>query len=170
MRAFMRSALFATTLAALALTACGKDIGDSCVLATDCDPNGTRTCDLSQKEGYCTILGCDFDTCPDNSACIRFFSGDFDNLTCNQATEDQPGGTNDCDLDELCDLEGHCVPRSSEVRYCMATCSNNGDCRDGYECRDLELMKKDGGEPVLAPGVPVDEHAPKFCAAKPPST
>ena len=73
--------------------------------------------------------------------------------------------TNDqCTLDELCSLEGHCVPRSSEVRYCMATCGSNGDCRDGYECRDLELMIEHGGEPVLAPGVAVDESAPKFCA------
>jgi hypothetical protein len=51
----------------------------------------------------------------------------------------------------------------------MLKCSTSSDCRDGYECRDLTLMREHGGEPVLAPGVPVDEHAPKFCASKPPS-
>ena len=86
-----------------------------------------------------------------------------------------------CSLDELCSIEGavdpiqsHCVPRSSEIRYCMRTCDSDGDCRDGYECRDLAKMKAHGGEPVLAPsltpGAPrpvVDENSPKFCAAAP---
>ena len=61
-----------------------------------------------------------------------------------------------------------CVPRSSEVRYCMKTCESSGDCRDGYECRDLDLMRAHGGEPVLAPGVPIDASSPKFCAIAPP--
>ena len=149
----MRSLLVAIALLA---GACGKNIGDSCIISSDCDPNGTRYCDVSSKSGYCTILGCDYNTCPDSAACIRFFTGSFENRAC--MTNDQ------CTLDELCSLEGHCVPRSSEVRYCMATCGSNGDCRDGYECRDLELMIEHGGEPVLAPGVAVDESAPKFCA------
>jgi hypothetical protein len=154
-------------LACLLAAGCGKQIGDACIVSSDCDPNGQRQCDTSQKEGYCTIQGCDFDTCPEEAACIRFFTGQFDNKTCGPTTEDI--STDNCSLDELCDLEGHCVARSSEVRFCMLKCSSNGDCRDGYECRDLTLMKEHGGEPVLAPGVPVDEHAPKFCAAKPAS-
>jgi hypothetical protein len=154
-------------LACLLAAGCGKQIGDACIVSSDCDPNGQRQCDTSQKEGYCTIQGCDFDTCPEEAACIRFFTGQFDNKTCDPTTEDI--STDNCSLDELCDLEGHCVARSSEVRFCMLKCSSNGDCRDGYECRDLTLMKEHGGEPVLAPGVPVDEHAPKFCAAKPAS-
>ena len=51
----------------------------------------------------------------------------------------------------------------------MKTCSSGGDCRGGYECRNLEKMISHGGEPVLAPGVPVDDKAPKFCAAAPAS-
>lgn len=154
-------------LVAMLAAGCGKQIGDACIVSSDCDPNGQRMCDTSQKEGYCTIQGCDYDTCPQEAACIRFFTGQFDNKTCDPTTEDKT--TDNCSLDELCDLEGHCVARSSELRYCMLKCSSNGDCRDGYECRDLTLMKEHGGEPVLAPGVPVDEHAPKFCAAKPAS-
>jgi len=145
---------------ALVLAAgCGSEIGDSCILSSDCDPNGERYCDASSKEGYCTIQGCGFDTCPEEAACIRFFTGNFTNREC--TTQNQ------CTLDELCSLEGHCVPRSSEVRYCMKTCGDNGDCRDGYECRDLDLMKEHGGEPVLGPGVVIDSSAPKFCAPAP---
>jgi hypothetical protein len=162
MRPFMRLLLIAALAAG-----CGKEIGDACILATDCDPQGGRQCDLSAHEGYCTIMGCDYNTCPTEAACIRFFTGEFENKPCDPTTEDQPGGTDDCSFDELCDLEMHCVPRASEVRYCMRTCQSDGDCRDGYECRTLELMKEHGGEPVLAPGVPVDDSAPKFCAAKP---
>lgn len=151
---------------------CGKQIGDACVLSTDCDPNGTRECDADpvEKGGYCTIQGCDYDTCPGDSECVRFFTGQFDNRPCVQATEDVgSAGTNDCSPDELCDLDDHCAARSSEVRYCMATCQSAGDCRDGYECRDLELMKDHGGEPILPPGQVVDATSPKFCASLPPS-
>jgi hypothetical protein len=152
---------------AMLAAGCGKSIGDACIVSSDCDPNGMRICDTSQRDGYCTIQGCDYDTCPSEATCVRFFTGQFDNKLCNPATEDVT--TDDCSLDELCDLEGHCVARSSEVRYCMLKCSSNGDCRSGYECRDLMLMEQDGGEPVLKPGVPIDEHAPKFCAPKPAS-
>jgi hypothetical protein len=148
-------------LAALALcglAACGKEIGDACIVSSDCDTNGLRTCDISQKEGYCTIQGCDYSTCPDEAACIRFFTGGFANKSC-----DDPG----CSLDELCDLNNRCVPRSAEIRYCMKTCDTDDDCRDGYECRDLKLMREHGGEPELAPGVPIDKNAPKFCAIAP---
>lgn len=154
----MRSALFVAMLLA---AGCGNEIGDACVLGTDCDPDGTRQCDTSQKEGYCTIQGCDYNTCPAEAVCIRFFTGDFINRPC--------ASTAECSLDELCSIDGHCVPRSSEVRYCMRECDSNDDCRDGYECRDLELMQAHGGEPVLQPGRAVDSTAPKFCAVAPAS-
>jgi hypothetical protein len=161
----MRAPMRYFVLVAMLAAGCGKQIGDACIVSSDCDPNGQRACDPSQKGGYCTIVGCDYNTCPTEAACIRFFTGQFDNKLCDPTTEDKT--TDDCSLDELCDLEGHCVSRSSEIRYCMLKCSTDGDCRDGYECRTLDLMKAHGGEPVLAPGVPVDEHAPKFCAEKP---
>jgi len=145
-----------------ALTACSKEIGDACIIDSDCDINGTRSCDTSMREGYCTIRGCDFDTCPEEATCVRFFSGGFDNKPCDPTGPNQ--GSNDCDLDELCGLDGHCVARSSEVRYCMRTCAGDSDCRDGYECRDLDLMIRHGGSPVLAPGNAVDDRSPKFCA------
>jgi len=148
-------------LVVLAAVGCGKEIGDACIVNTDCDPNGTRVCDMIEKDGYCTLLGCDYNTCPNEAVCVRFFSGEFENELC--ATND------DCTLDELCALDGHCVPRSAEVRYCMRKCESKGDCRDGYECRNYDLMIEHGGEPVLAPGVVVDDKAPNFCATAPAS-
>jgi hypothetical protein len=167
----MRSLLVLALFAA----GCGKEIGDACIISTDCDPNGQRICDSSQKEGYCTIQGCNFDTCPSESECIRFFTGQFNNRLCNPTTEDS--STDDCSLDELCNLEGHCVARSSEVRYCMRKCSSDGDCRDGYECRKFSQKDPDnmatfaqhGGEPVVGPDQTVDDSTPGFCATKPPS-
>jgi hypothetical protein len=165
MRWLMKGFLAAGVLALFVVVAgsgCSKEIGDGCQVSSDCDPDGERIClDPGTEGGYCTIQGCDYSTCPDEAACIRFFSGEFANKVC--ATQ------SDCSLDELCNLTGHCVPRSAESRFCMKTCDSDGDCRDGYECRDLELMKEHGGEPVLAPGVPVDDNAPKFCALAPPS-
>ena len=140
---------FAIFVALLSATGCGKDIGDSCIISSDCDPNGTRYCDISSKEGYCTIQGCDVDTCPGSSKCIRFFTGNFENRVC--------GAQSECTLDELCSNTGRCVPRSSEVRYCMATCSDSSDCRSGYECRTADLQVDHGGEPI-------DPGSVKFCA------
>jgi hypothetical protein len=157
----MRSAVVVLALCAVTLgVGCGKEIGDACVVSSDCSPNGDRQCDVSQHEGYCTIQGCDFDTCPDEAACVRFFTGQFENKPCDTNLQ--------CSLDELCNINHHCVPRSSEVRFCMRTCGSNGDCRDGYECRTFDLMKAHGGEPVLEGGtMPTEQNAPKFCAIAP---
>ena len=157
--------LVVAVLAALLAVGCSKEIGDECVVSSDCSPNGDRFCDISSRGGYCTIQGCDFNTCPEEATCVRFFTGSFTNKPCDPAVpRDQSG----CTLDELCSLGGQCVPRSSEVRFCMRKCDGHGDCRDGYECRDLGLMIEHGGEPVLAPGTPIDsETAPKFCASAP---
>ena len=161
---------------------CGKEIGDECVISSDCSPNGDRTCVVDQgtQEGYCTILGCDVGTCPDEAVCVRFFTGSFSNRICDRFTEDR--GTDDCSFDELCALScdpdqdpaesgacdrDRCVPRSAEVRFCMRKCDSDDDCRDKYECRDLLDMKQHGGEPVLAAGEVVDVDAQRFCAAAP---
>ena len=156
----------AQIVALAALTAgCGREIGDACVVSSDCDPNGGRQCDVIDKEGYCTIQGCSYATCPSEAACVRFFTGDFANRLCDPATENTSSDA--CSLDELCALDGHCVARSSELRFCMRTCSSDGDCRDGYECRNLAKMKSHGGEPVLAPGLLVDASSANFCAPAP---
>ncbi|HEY0194211.1 MAG TPA: hypothetical protein VGC42_24015 [Kofleriaceae bacterium] len=159
-----RAALVTSALLALATLAagCGKEIGDSCTFDTDCDANGNRTCvdPTAGHGGYCSVLGCDYQSCPDEATCVRFFTGGFSNKACTDDTG--------CTEDELCAIEGQCVPRSSEVRYCMKKCDDNGDCRDGYECRTFDLARQHGGEAVLAPGTPVDKDtSPKFCAVAP---
>lgn len=163
-----RAALATTAFALLAFATlaagCGKEIGDSCTYDTDCDTNGNRICvdPTAGYGGYCSIMGCDYSTCPDEAACIRFFTGGFTNKPCTDDTM--------CSDDELCAIEGHCVARSSEVRYCMKTCGDNGDCRDGYECRDFTLAQEHGGQAVPAPNDTLTkDNAPKFCAVAPTS-
>jgi hypothetical protein len=130
---------------ALLVSACGHDIGDSCKTAADCDPNGTRTCDLSQPGGYCTMAGCDEKSCPSGAVCIRYFPENLldPTKTCNVDCEDvgavdasvcPQGATDDCAADELCLNSGVCTKRSYETHACAYTCGGNGDCRGGYDC------------------------------------
>jgi hypothetical protein len=155
----------ARTILFMLLAACGKEIGDECFVGADCSPNGDRQCDISSTGGYCTIQGCDVGTCPEEATCVRFFTNAFSNRPCDPLTENV--STDTCNLDELCSLAGQCVPRSSELRFCMKTCDSDDDCRDEYECRTVELMIEHGGEPVLSPGRVVDSSAPRFCAVRP---
>ena len=154
-------------LLVLASAACGDEIGDECSLSSDCSTQGDRICDISSPGGYCTIAGCDWDTCPEESVCVRFFSVGDSNRVCDPRQEDV-GGTNDCTADELCTLSGTCVPRTAETRFCMRTCGSGGDCRGDYECRDERLMQEHGGEPVPPPGEAVADDPQPFCAAAPP--
>jgi len=200
----------ASLLVAIALGgACSHEIGDSCKSSVDCDPNGTRSCDLSQPGGYCTVVGCDTTACPSGSTCIRTFPERFlaiaANITvmgqscegtpamsecpggsvcasfgycvqacdptatpttcpsgqlcssmgycaqCDPALEDIPtaaGPTqNNClAADEICLDTGLCAKQSFEQRECAKSCSSNGDCRSGYDCRKAGTL----GSMVLA--------------------
>lgn len=96
-------------------SACAPQLGDECETALECSANGTRTCDVSQPGGYCTIASCEPESCGDEGYCVRF----------------KP--------DE---------PRLS-IDWCMAKCSDNGDCRSGYACRTAAALNSaqqgDGG-------------------------
>ena len=151
----------------LLAAACGKEIGDECTSSLDCG-DGTdvnRVCDLSSPGGYCTEQGCDYNTCAEEAVCVRFYTASFENRPCVIETEDI--STADCSIDEVCTLRGQCVPRSSEVRYCMRTCGGSDDCRTNYECRDEALMRAHGGEPVPKPGERLPDDLQAFCAAAP---
>jgi hypothetical protein len=125
-RALAWSTLF---VAALSLGACKRDIGDDCKNSLDCSQESERLCDISQPGGYCTIEGCDERTCPSASACVRFFPR-LELLT-------KPCSAG-CDSTELCLPDGKgggvCAPRMSERRFCVHSCSDNSDCRGGYDC------------------------------------
>jgi hypothetical protein len=126
---------------------CSRKVGDGCTLSTDCDPTGSRVCDLSQPGGYCTIDGCDDKSCPDESVCIRTFPQQYLTKPCDPLCEDSPcangaagcacagAATDDCTTDEICIDSGLCARQAFERRYCAKSCGDNGDCRGSYECR-----------------------------------
>ncbi len=161
----VRPVLLLTAL--LLASACGEEIGDECSLSADCSPQGDRFCDISSPGGYCTVIGCDFDSCPEEAVCVRFFSVSDSDRTCDPYSEDQSGCEDNCTADELCTLSETCVPRTAEIRYCMKKCESNGDCRDGYECRDEPRMRDHGGEPVQPAGEALGTDLQPFCAAAP---
>jgi hypothetical protein len=90
---------------------CTPQVGDSCVLSTDCGTTGNLVCDTSAFEGYCTQVDCVPGQCPNNAACILF-------------NPSVPG----CGYDDR-----QAGSRIGE-QFCMATCSSNSDCRVGYVC------------------------------------
>lgn len=51
---------------------CTPGIGDECESSVDCSLNGDRVCDRSFPGGYCTVFGCDQNTCPDDAVCVEF--------------------------------------------------------------------------------------------------
>jgi hypothetical protein len=157
--------LLVTSTLAMLVGACSHEIGDSCKVAADCDPNGTRVCDLSQPGGYCTMVGCDEKSCPSSSVCIRYFPEklivqeapdaggapdaghqcraqceDINNTPVDAGCPD--GGTDDCQADEICLDSGTCAKRSFETRSCARTCGGDGDCRGGYMCVDAATTAK----------------------------
>jgi hypothetical protein len=197
---------------------CSHEIGDDCRSSVDCDPNGTRSCDLSQPGGYCTVVGCDAVAapCPSGATCIRTFPETFlalaANITdgqtcdptasmtecadmcasfgfcvtkcdptvtpttcpsgqlcssmgycaqCDPALEDIPQATgptqNNCLADEICLDTGLCAKQSFEQRLCAKSCSSNGDCRAGYDCRKTGTL----GSMVLATN---PDAKTSFCA------
>lgn len=147
---------------------CGHNIGDGCMTNVDCSPFGDRSCDISSVGGYCTIENCDTTTCPSEAVCVRFFTPLADEPCLFDGVHLQsncPHNDERCVCDRssngTCnDTSGHCAPASSERRWCERSCSGNGDCRGGYECRSTGTF---GAEAVptfdMATGVPA-----KFCA------
>ncbi|NLY95702.1 MAG: hypothetical protein GXY23_16955 [Myxococcales bacterium] len=58
---------------ALALfSGCAPQIGDDCRTSAQCSINADRFCDLAQPGGYCTVRGCNPDTCPDRAICVEW--------------------------------------------------------------------------------------------------
>jgi hypothetical protein len=99
-------------LAALAL-GCQPSIGDHCVQSTDCSTTGTRLCDTSQPNGYCTIFNCEPNACPTGSGCIV---------------------TNISALG--CEYDDRHAPSRFSRQLCLKTCGQTSDCREseGYAC------------------------------------
>src|SRR5688572_3938053 len=99
-----------------AVAACTPEIGDKCILSTDCSIRSDRVCDTSQPNGYCT-QNCRGNSCPDKAACVLY----------NTAIQG-------CGFDDRAGPFGSRVARS----FCSARCFSNADCRteEGYVCVD----------------------------------
>lgn len=84
---------------------CPSEIGDSCGGSRDCSPTGERQCDLAQPGGYCTILGCDPDTCPGGTICVewRFIPSRTAETWCMKPCSDDGR----CRVAYLCALPSH---------------------------------------------------------------
>ncbi len=142
-------------LGALAL-GCTPSIGDKCALSTDCSLQGERLCDTSQPGGYCTVLNCTGNLCPDKAACVLFHP----NLQ-------------GCSYDDR-------HPSRTGRTFCMAQCSSDSDCRGGYVCADPRatpwnavILDDDQGQRICiaAPGptssTPGGDTDPPVCQAAP---
>jgi hypothetical protein len=96
-----------------ALAGCQAKIGAHCLVSTDCANNGTRVCDTSQPDGYCTVFNCTDDSCPDNAACVTL----------------QPAVPG-------CSYNDYDTPSRASRTLCLAHCNSDSDCRtdNGYIC------------------------------------
>ena len=52
------------------IVGCAPSIGDSCESSAEC-PSGA-ICDVTAPGGYCTMDGCDSESCPDGNVCVEF--------------------------------------------------------------------------------------------------
>jgi hypothetical protein len=110
-------------LGLFSIAGCTPEIGDRCVLSTDCSIRGDRLCDTSQPGGYCTQFNCSPGSCADDATCVLF----------NAAL---PG----CGLDDRDGRGGSRIARS----FCVAECSSDADCRAGYMCADARMQPWNG--------------------------
>ena len=112
----------------LSAGACKKVIGDGCTASTDCSAQGDRQCDVSQADGYCTVQGCDPNSCPDEALCIGFdaHAPRLERRYCMAA----------CDVDDDCRTpEYRCV--RPDPRACVNTANDTGTLPDGRSCNVL---------------------------------
>jgi hypothetical protein len=156
---------FAAMIAAmLAVGAgCGHKVGDSCKSSVDCDPNGTRSCDLSQPGGYCTIVGCDETSCPSEAACIRTFPPEeyLSPIPCDPECEDL-----DCEMNDDVGTDAGEPDGAADAGEAVDA-GEAADAADAGEPADAA----DAGEPADAAdaGEAVDAHERRMrqnvCAA-----
>jgi hypothetical protein len=101
--------------AGLLLGGCTPHIGDHCQLNTDCSIDGTRVCDNSQPNGYCTTFNCTPDSCLDNAVCVMVYAN-------------VPG----------CPYNDYQAPSRTHTTLCLKSCNQDSDCRtsEGYVCRN----------------------------------
>jgi hypothetical protein len=112
------------------LSACSPEIGDDCSTALDCSASGTRLCDMTQRGGYCTLEGCEENTCPEEAVCVQFGRR----------------------------FEGKSLERIART-FCMYKCDSAGDCRtdENYSCFSAETFGAGRGREALILGSPAQK-------------
>jgi hypothetical protein len=97
------------------VSGCKPSIGDKCTLSTDCSIKGDRQCDTAQPAGYCTVINCGSNGCPDETRCVAFAAA-------------VPG----------CSYDDRVIARTVKSQ-CAKPCESDDDCgRSGYVCRDVK--------------------------------
>ncbi len=108
-----------TLLFAAFCSSCKNEIGDECELDAECSPNMDRNCDRSQPGGYCLIIGCGPDECPEEASCVEFTTP----CPTGEGYEED-AEWNKCGLIE---------PNRGRT-YCLKYCNSDKSCRSGYKC------------------------------------
>lgn len=149
---------FRLRLALLAVLCCScqPEIGDSCSNASDCSVQEQRTCDTTYPGGYCTVLGCVADSCPEEARCVAFQS--------------------------VVSIAPECASLQVRPRLqrtvCMRACANNDDCRGEYQCVDMSqrnawgataVDRRGSGKVCALPPPPEPVGQPNVCAAPVPA-
>jgi hypothetical protein len=118
-------------IALVALAGCSPNIGDKCVLHTDCSQTGTRICDPTFPGGYCTIFSCEPGSCPSESVCVGYGS-------------------------DLASERGCTSPLNQRLErtFCMYACDSDSDCRSGYVCKDFGTQPNDYNAIIVEGGSP----------------
>ncbi|HET7540298.1 MAG TPA: hypothetical protein VFK05_10525 [Polyangiaceae bacterium] len=147
---FARLAAFSLpwVTAALMLLGCKPKIGDDCTVSTNCSTTGDRLCDVTQPGGYCTVFNCEPGSCPDDSRCVNF-------------------GTTLSPIDGCATSQANSPYKRS---FCMAHCSKDSDCRDGYRCLEPkdDCAPKEGEQPSCFNAVLAEHQSgQKVCAVPP---
>jgi hypothetical protein len=127
---------------ALASPACTPDIGDACLVHSDCSQIGDRLCEPNVPGGYCTIFNCEPGTCPSEASCVAFYSAPSENLACADPTD-----------------------RRFQRTFCMKTCTSDSDCRSGYACVDFASSNNS----LVAVVVERGSYNAKVCTLRPPA-
>ncbi len=104
--------------------ACGNEIGDECSYSYDCSPNMERKCDVGQPGGYCLIIGCEPNDCPEEALCVEFIT------PCPEGTTTDGSGQSGCEQ----------IEPNRTREYCLKHCNSDGDCRSEYICQEVEDM------------------------------
>lgn len=115
--------------AASLLGGCPPEVGDDCESSTDCSIQGERLCDVASPGGYCTVINCEGNTCPDEAVCVEFLP-EPERLAiawCMQSCEENGDcrtGYRCATADEVKDVDGETIARTLDTdqgrRFCVA--------------------------------------------------